>query len=135
MLFIFDENYSYKLAQGLKLIEQGNLKSAIQVDITHIKLLSLEGASDEDIIEAAGKKDGIIITMDKDFKHIKHYYQLYKQHNVGVVIFRSSKKVIYYWDIVVAFINRWESLKKLLSEDDRPFAYEINSRGVQKLHF
>ena len=135
MLFIFDENYSNRFAQGLKLIEQGNLKSSIPVDITHIKLLSLEGAADEDIIEAAGKKNGIIITMDKDFKHIKHYYQLYKQHNVGVVIFKSSKNVIYYWDIVVAFINRWENLKKLLSEDDLPFVYEINSGGIQKLHF
>lgn len=35
MKFIFDENFSHRLAQGLSLIEQGNLKSKTQTEVTH----------------------------------------------------------------------------------------------------
>jgi len=79
MIYIFDENYSYRLAHGLSLIEQGNFKSKFPIEITHVKLLGLEGSSDERIIEEAGKRNGVIITMDKDFRHMKHYYSLYKK--------------------------------------------------------
>ena len=135
MVYIFDENYSYRLAQGLSLIEQGNLKSKIPIEITHVKLLGLQGASDEDIIEEAGRRKGVIITMDKDFRHMKHYYNLYKTHGTGGVIFRSSKGVIHYWDIVTSFINKWEKLKEEIKNDSLPFAYQINKQGIQKLSF
>jgi len=135
MTYIFDENYSYRLAEGLRLIEEGNLRSKIKIEITHVKLLHLEGATDEQLIEAAGNCNGIIITMDKDFKHIKHYYSLYKKHKTGAIIFRSSKGIIHYWDIVKSFINRWEELKKEISNATLPFAYQINSKGIQKLSF
>lgn len=135
MLYIFDENYSYRLANGLSLIEQGNFKSKFPVEITHVKLLGLEGASDERLIEEAGKRNGVIITMDKDFRHMKHYYSLYKKYSTGVIIFRSSKGVIHYWDIVKSFISKWEELKEEVSNDNLPFAYQINLKGIQKLTF
>ncbi len=135
MTYIFDENYSYRLAEGLRLIEEGNLRSKIKIEITHVKFLQLEGATDEQLIEAAGKLNGRIITMDKDFRHMKHYYTLYKKHKTGVIIFRSSKGVIHYWDIVRSFINRWEELKEEISNATLPFAYQINSKGIQKLSF
>lgn len=133
--YIFDENYSFRLAEGLKLIEEGNLRSKVKIVITHIKFLGLLGATDERIIEEAGKHNGIIITLDKDFKHMKHYYSLYTKHKTGVVIFRSSKGVIHYWDIVKSFINRWEELKEAVSKEPFPFAFQINSKGIQKLEF
>lgn len=135
MKYIFDENFSYRLAQGLSLIEQGNLKSKTQAEITHVKFLGLEGATDEEIIEAAGKNDGIIITMDKDFRHMKHYFQLYKIHKTGVIIFRSSKGKLSYWDIVKSFINKWEELKQGILNESIPFAFQINTKGIQKLEF
>ena len=135
MIYIFDENYSYRLAQGLILIEQGNFKSKFPIEITHVKLLGLEGSSDERLIEEAGKRNGVIITMDKDFRHMKHYYSLYKKYKTGVIIFRSSKGVIHYWDIVKSFINKWEELKEAISNDLLPFAYQINMKGIQKLPF
>lgn len=93
----------------------------------------MEGATDEEIIEAAGKNEGIIITMDKDFRHMKHYFQLYKAHKTGVIIFRSSK--LSYWDIVKSFINRWEELKESAINETIPFAFQINTKGIQKLDF
>jgi predicted nuclease of predicted toxin-antitoxin system len=135
MIYIFDENYSYRLAQGLILIEQGNFKSKFPIEITHVKLLGLEGSNDERLIEEAGKRNGVIITMDKDFRHMKHYYSFYKKYKTGVIIFRSSKGVIHYWDIVKSFINKWEELKEAISNDLLPFAYQINMKGIQKLPF
>jgi predicted nuclease of predicted toxin-antitoxin system len=135
MTYIFDENYSYRLAEGLRLIEEGNLRSKIKIEITHVKFLQLEGATDEQLIEAAGKLGGTIITMDKDFRHMKHYYLLYKKFKAGVVIFRSSKGAIHYWDIVRSFINRWQELKEEISKATHPFAYQINSKGIQQLSF
>jgi predicted nuclease of predicted toxin-antitoxin system len=133
--YIFDENYSFRFAEGLKLIEEGNLRSKIKIAITHVKFLGLLGATDEKIIEEAGKHSGIIITLDKDFKHMKHYYSLYKKHKTGVVIFRSSKGVIFYWDMVKSFINKWEELKEEIAKETFPFAFQINSKGIQKLSF
>lgn len=133
--YIFDENYSYRLAEGLKLIEDGNLRSKIKIDITHVKFLGLLGATDEKIIEAAGRHNGIIITLDKDFKHMKHYYSLYNKHKTGVIIFRPTKGVIHYWDMVKSFIIKWEELKEAVSKESLPFAFQINSKGIQKLTF
>jgi predicted nuclease of predicted toxin-antitoxin system len=135
MKYIFDENFSHRLAQGLSLIEQGNLKSKIHTEITHVKFLGLEGATDEEIIEAAGKNEGVIITMDKDFRHMKHYFQLYKTHKTGVIIFRSTKGKLSYWDIVKSFINKWEELKESIINESVPFAFQINTKGIQKLEF
>jgi predicted nuclease of predicted toxin-antitoxin system len=133
--YIFDENFSYRLADGLRLIEEGNFRSKVKISITHVKYLGLIGATDEKIIEEAGKKNGVIITLDKDFKHMKHYYHLYKKHKAGVIIFRSSKQVIYYWDMVKSFINRWEELKMEVDRESLPFAFQLNSKGIQKLEF
>jgi len=135
MKYIFDENFSHRLAQGLNLIEQGNLKSKVQAEITHVKFLDLEGKTDEKIIEIAGKNNGIIITMDKDFRHMKHYFALYKMHKTGVVIFRSSKGKLSYWDIVKSFINKWEDLKESIVCESTPFAFQINTKGIQRLTF
>jgi len=85
MFFLFDENVPYKFVQGLALIEESNHKSRIKVKLSHPRLLGNEGYSDEEQIKMAGKHDGIIISFDKDFKHIKSYYPLYNQYNVGIV--------------------------------------------------
>ena len=73
MIFIFDENYSPKLAAGLHLLEQGNLKSDNHAEITHIVTLAGKyGTEDEQLIKIAGNKKAIIVTQDTDIKKIKH---------------------------------------------------------------
>ncbi len=85
------------------------------------------------VIETAGINKGIIITYDRDFRELKQKFPLYEQHNVGVVFYRSNKKVLRYWDIVVSFISGWEKLKAEINDDNPPFAYEVTLRGVSKL--
>lgn len=135
MFFLFDENVPHKFVQGLALIEESNHKSPIKVTLSHPKIIGNEGASDEDQIKFAGQNDGIIVSFDKDFKHIKSYYPLYKQHNVGVVFLKLSKDESNYWGIVKLVISRWEELKKLLIDHEKPFAYQVSKNGIQRFEF
>lgn len=135
MFFLFDENVPYKFVQGLALIEESNRKSQIKVSMSHPRLLDNEGASDEEQIHIAGKHKGIIITFDKDFKHIKSYYPLYKEHKVGVVFLKFSKEESNYWGIVKLVINKWEEIKRKLADHEKPFAYQVSRLGIQRFDF
>jgi hypothetical protein len=61
------------------------------------------------------KKGAVIVTHDQDFKRVKHLKGLLTEHRVGYIIFRVPKGVYQYWDIVKAFINKWEQLKEKIS--------------------
>ncbi len=135
MVFLFDENCSFRMADGLNALEDGNTRSDIKITVTHPKHCGLSGKSDEEIIEYAGKHQATIFTQDKDFKHIKHYYQLYKTHKVGVIILRSYKGQIQYWDNVQRLIKHWEEIKSLVKTTPKPFVYEIHKTGISQLHF
>ena len=135
MFFLFDENIPYKLVKGLSLIEEANHKSKINATIVHPRDIGNQGASDEEQIKYAGSHQGVIISFDKDFKHMKSYYPLYKEFNVGTVVLNLSKKEFNYWGIVKAIINRWEDLKATLDKAERPFIFEITSRGIERRYF
>ena len=135
MFFLFDENVPYKFVEGLALIEESNHKSPIKAIISHPRALKNQGASDEEQIQAAGKHNGIIVTFDKDFKHIKSYYPLYKEHKVGVVFLKLTKEDSNYWGIVKLVINKWEEMKLLLKDHEKPFAYQVSKQGIQRFEF
>ena len=130
MLFIFDNNCSPRLSRGLNILEEGNTLSPIQCEVKHIRELIDSNATDIEVIEAAGKYNGIIITYDKDFKELREHAKYYQQYNVGVIFFKSYKKVLRYWDIVLSFVNHWEELKKLVSENNKPFVIEVTLKGI-----
>lgn len=135
MYFLFDENVPHRFVEGLACIEYSNRKSPCQATVSHPKLIGKEGSTDEEIISLAGERQAIIISFDKDFKHIRSYYPLYKQHKVGVVFFRLSKKESNYWGIVTLIINQWEELKMKLKDESPPFAYEISKQGIKRYEF
>lgn len=135
MFLLFDENVPCKFVQGLILIDQADHKNSIKTTITHPKIIGNEGATDEDQIKYAGENDGIIISFDKDFKHMKSFYPLYKEHNVGVVILNLKKSDSNYWGIVKTVISQWEQLKKILNSSTKPFIYEITSKGIERRQF
>lgn len=145
MVIIFDENYSPKLADGIRLLEQGNTKNKPIAEVWHILALaeslnlkpkSSSSYMDEEVIEIAGKKRGIIITQDNDFRRIKHLHQLYKDHKVGVIFFQTPKGKISYWDIVKVFVQNWNELKTIIQKEDTPFCFNVKSRGgISRLDF
>ncbi|HTE00426.1 MAG TPA: DUF5615 family PIN-like protein [Mucilaginibacter sp.] len=134
MKFLCDENFPVNLVSGLSIIEKSNHKSPYQGEIIHTQDLNISNYSDEEIIEIAGKQNAIIITQDKDFKHFKHYKELYKQHNVGVVVYKAYGGKDRYWDKVTAFVNQWEKIKKLVAESPRPFVIQFDIRGAALLN-
>lgn len=135
MVLLFDQNVPKKIAEGLTLLEQANYKSKHKAEVAHISILNRDGITDEDVIKLAGELKATIITFDADFKHKKHYYKLYKEYNVGILLFKSSKGVINYWDNVVLIISKWEELKEKISKANKPFAFELGKHGIQTLSF
>jgi predicted nuclease of predicted toxin-antitoxin system len=137
MLFIFDENFPPEFVRGFSIIEKANKRSSFSVDIVFSPdIMGKQGSSDEEIITKAAKKNAVIVTQDTDFKRIKHYKSLLIQNNVGYVYFKVPGAKNHYWDIVKAFVVKWEELKEAIFRSTHPFAFEINKHGaINKLSF
>jgi len=129
MLFIFDENLSENLSSGLHTLEKGNTRSPHRADVKFApEVMGKRGATDEDIIPKVGELKGVLVTQDKDFINKKHYFTLYREHKVGIVLYTISNKDVY-WDKVKSFVRNWEDLKEKISETKPPFVLVIGKNG------
>lgn len=137
MLFIFDENFPPDFVKGFSILEKANKLSTTTIEvISVIDYMGKRGSTDQEIIKKATKQDAVIVTHDSDFRRIKSYKPLLIEHSVGYVYFRVPKGKYAYWDIVKAFINKWEELKSLIVDSPHPFAFEVHKDGrIQKLSF
>lgn len=137
MLFIFDENFPPDFVKGFSIIQKANKKSAIKAEIvTTVEFIGKQGASDETLIAMAAEKNAVIVTHDSDFKRIKHYKPLLIKHKVGFIYFKVKKGGYHYWDIVKAFVNKWEDITAEIDQSNHPFAFEISKNGqLAKLPF
>jgi hypothetical protein len=130
MLFVFDENFSKNLAAGLDLLEKSNPSSQIPVDVVAAEILmGKRGAEDPILYEKIGKVNGILFTKDKDFKDIKMYEKIINEHKARVLFFRKSKKLIFFWDMLTALVNKWDYIKEKLSEDSPHHVFEFDIKG------
>jgi hypothetical protein len=136
MLFIFDANYPHDFVKGFSIMEKANHRSTISVNIVFVDdFMGYSGAKDIDIIAKATLQNAVIVTHDSDFKRIKSYKPLLIQHQVGYIFFRQPSKYVY-WDIVKAFVNKWDDIKLEVSQSTHPFAFEISKKGqLSKLQF
>ncbi|MEO6832858.1 MAG: DUF5615 family PIN-like protein [Chitinophagaceae bacterium] len=128
MHFLFDANLSHRLAEALKVLEEGDDRG-ISVTISHADNLLGRGATDMEVIQEAGKTKAIIISQDDDFKRIKSNATLMRQLQVGYVLYKPPKKGSRYWDIVVSFVQGWQRLKETLANRETPFVFTINAKG------
>ncbi len=146
MVYVFDENYSPLLADALDLLERGNVGKGKHVaEVWHILKLAQDlnikpsnsgkSFTDEEVIQIVGRKKGIIFTQDGDFKRIKHFGHLYKQHNVGVVYFNTVLENRGYWNMVTYMISKWNDLKTILQNESPPFCYHVNRQGIHNYPF
>lgn len=132
MTFIFDENFSKNLAKGLDLLEKSNPASKIPVNVISAEqLMGRRGATDQEIIKVAGS-NAVVFTKDKDFRQIKLYGKVIEQTGVKVLFFKSSSKLIFFWDILTAIVSDWEKIKEVLSNPVPPYVYEYDIRKVIK---
>ena len=136
MLFVFDENFSKKLAEGLDLLEKSNPSSIIPVDVISAEaFMGKRGATDPEIIFKM-KKGDVLITKDKDFKYWKLLRKAIEEKEVKVLFFMHSKKLIFFWDMLTAMIEKWEQMKEKMNEDVPPYIYEFDiRRGIKECHF
>ena len=139
MIFIFDENFSYRIAEAFNLLESGNKTTKNHVECRHIielaKSLGIkpDGSSytDEQVAQIAGKKNGVIFTQDDDFKSIKHQYPLYKQYKIGLVYFKTTQETRGYWNMVIALITKWEETKEKMVDATPPYCFFVDKKSVQ----
>lgn len=130
MLFVFDENFSKNLAAGLHLLEQSNPASKIPVDVMAAEIfMRRKGATDPELYEAVGKVKGVVFTKDKDFRQIKLFEKVIKENKAKVLFFKHSKKMVFFWDILKALVERWEEVKEKLNNDAPPYIYEFDIRN------
>lgn len=131
MLFIFDENYPPGFVDGFAIIEQADKRNPISSTVVYSCdfMGGVQGSTDEEIITKATQMNAVIVTQDSDFKRIKHYKPLLIEHKVGFIYFKTVKGKNSYWDVVRAFVNRWEDIKEKISKTAHPFAFEINKNG------
>jgi hypothetical protein len=135
MTFVFDENLSKNLSEGLQKLENGNTRSAHRVKVLYAPDLCGEGADDEVIIPKVGAIDAIFITQDRDFTNKKHYFSLYKQHQAAIIVYRLENKAIY-WDKVKSFVRLWEDIKHTSHTHKRPFVFIIGKTGgIRRFEF
>lgn len=129
MIFVFDENFSKRLAEGLDLLEKGNPGRKIPVDVFSAeKLMGKKGATDEAIIRKLNGK-GVIFTKDKDFKQIKLTGKAIEETGTKILFFKFSKKMVLYWDLLSTIVTYWEKIKLQLKADSPPYVYEFDVNG------
>jgi hypothetical protein len=131
MIVYIDENMPPQLARGLNILQQPlNLKEKVTIEVKSIKDEFGQGAQDEDWIPKAGKENAIIITQDYRIQRDKNQNALYQEHGLGIFFFKPpSNSGFNYWEMVEQVIKRWETVKKLASKEERPFAYRCSSRS------
>lgn len=86
------------------------------------------GATDSELINAAGP-EGDVITKDKDFRQIKLYASVIEASGAKVLFYKHSKKLVYFWDILITTVTRWEELKEKLIRSKPPYVYEFDIRS------
>lgn len=135
MIIVFDENFSKKLAEGLNLLEKSNPGWAINAEVLSAEaFMGYKGAEDSVVYEKIGK-EGLFITKDKDFKHIKMYGKSLEKAKAKVLFFKSSKRLITHWDYVKIVIVYWIEIKELLTRTSPPYVYEFDiNRGIKECH-
>jgi hypothetical protein len=131
MYIVFDENVPDKLVEGLSILTP--IASSGNFTITSVKLLGFSGTPDSNVLEVIGK-NGILITYDADFRTQRHLYNAIKDYNIGLFWIKQGKKTTF-WSLIQLMIQHWHKILEVSNDEERPFLYEVNSRGVEKKAF
>ena len=132
MNFLFDANLSYRLADGLNVLESGNdAEKEVIATCVHSDFIDElgTGAKDPQLISYASKSNSVIISQDDDFKRIQSNARMLKDLKVGYILYKPPKHGSRYWEIVESFILSWKELKVKLKDKEPPFVFIIDKKG------
>jgi len=134
MNIYIDENFPYKLAQGLNILQQlVSNKHQEPISVLSIKMAFGKGTLDEVWIPQVGKEKGCVFTQDFSIQRTRQLKALCDQYKLGMFYFRPpTKSGFQNWELVKLIIKHWEVIIKLACETKRPFAFRISSRGEIK---
>lgn len=128
MRIYFDENFSHRIAKGMREFQEA--RRSENIDVIWCPDEFGRGAADEDWIPKVATKQGVILTQDINIHRTKAQWSLCQSNKVGVFFFRAPRDGWNHWAIVKEVVNRWEEIKRL-SSTRRPFGWVIENRRTK----
>jgi len=118
MKFLFDENMGERLARGFQ-----GFGEEVEYITDHFEM----GTPDEEIIEFMGENGYCWVTKDKKARYKPQERRAIKDYGVGAFILVSGN--LSSWEVVKQMVARWEEIKEIAKNENRPFIWKIRSRG------
>lgn len=119
MTFFFDNDLSYRLAQGLH---------AFGEDVRHLREEFPPSTPDEVWIPQIGQRGWFLVSRDKRIARDPAKRQALTQAGVGAFFF-TQKKELPLWGWVETVVRRWAEIKRWAESHQKPFVVGIPERG------
>ncbi|MCX6874455.1 MAG: hypothetical protein NTW21_11720 [Verrucomicrobia bacterium] len=129
MRIYFDENFSHRIASGMREFQSARLSE--EVTIVWCPDEFGLGATDEEWIPKVASKHGVVLTQDQNIQRTRAQWELCQQHKLGVFFFRAPKAGWNHWAIMREVVNRWEEIKRIAAHKKRPFGLVVEHRKKQ----
>ncbi len=130
MKLFFDENFSKYLASGMSELQSG--VGGEHIDVLHIAESFGKGKKDDEWIPEVAKIRGIVITQDIKIARTRTLAEMCKRYKLGI-FFVKPPKSYKYWDLVKMVIYKWGDIKEKTRNTDKPFAYIVTPRKLERL--
>ena len=133
MRIYFDENFSHRIASGMGEFQKA--RPSENVSVIWCPDEFERGADDEEWIPQVASKHGVVLTQDLNIHRTRAQWDLCQQNKIGVFFFKPPRAGCYHWVIVREVVNRWEEIKRIASEQKRPFGFiaEQRSKKISRL--
>lgn len=130
MRIFFDENFSHFLSKGISHFQEG--RRSEDVEVFHIAEFFDRGIADDKWIPKVASMHGIVITQDLNIHRTRYLKELCDTNKIGIFFFKPpSKKGYMYWEWVVQVVNKWDEIKKISKNTNRPFSFQIKPRTTK----
>lgn len=127
MRIYFDENFSHRIASGMSEFQKARPSENVSVIWCPVEFE--RGAADEEWIPQVASKHGVVLTQDLNIHRTRAQWDLCQQNKIGVFFFKPPRAGWDHWVIVREVVNRWEEIKRIASEQKRPFGFIVEPRG------
>ncbi len=130
MKVFFDENFSKYLALGVSELQRGI--GGEHIDVLHVAENFGKGKRDDEWIPEVAKTHGIVITQDIKIARTRTLAEVCKRYKLGI-FFVKKPKSYKYWDLVEMIITKWNIIKESTRNSNKPFAYIVTPRKIERL--